>query len=462
MMYTGLSMSFLFMQQPVKTQIILPFKPKKRAILGSIFTIFLTSITTVAYAQNTLSLSDVTEKIQQYQQPLVWEQQKQITQFDARQRNLWNNPTLTVQQTGLKSGQEQELEVTLSQPIDVFSVRKKAAYAATLQGQEVELNQKLYQAKQSLIILYFWSEISLLEQEVKLLDQQVVISQENLNAATLKYRAGSISQLDLDRIRMSDLENQAKSLQQRRTLTVLKQQFANAWGEKNSDYILSTQAGLAEDLPNSPSKIDQNLYERTMQLQNSKLLAQINYLKAKARPMPSVILGTTRLKSADQNSTDQQVRIGVEVPLNIFNREQFNQKIAQQKMQLLEQETLRYQKQNTFDEYALISEMNILVEQYQLLMTQQIPLLENIRHKMFIGFQSGKYAVTDVQLATTELKQRQYELLQMLRSIWQKSLQVKALRLGVDPEIILNKNALSQLNQSIWNQSLNLATGGEQ
>lgn len=458
-------MSFLCSKQQFKNNLygvsVALKTPKWRILLAML----LTSSAMSLQAQPVLSLADVTQKIQRYQQPDVWQQQQQITQFNARQRGLWDNPTLTIQQTGFKNGQEQELEVTLSQPIDVFSVRKKAAYAANLQGQEVTLNQTLYQAKQGLIILYFWSEISVLEQEVAVLDQQLKISQDNLQAATLKQRAGSISQLDLDRIQISHLENQAKSLQQRRALSVLKQQFAYLWGDDHAEYQLATQAGLPDEITNqtvdTTSSTTRNLYQRSMQLQHAQLQAQANYLKAKSRPMPSVILGTTRVKAAENNVTDQQVRVGIEIPLTIFNREQYSQQIAQQKMQLLEQETLRYQKQNRFDERALYAEMSILLEQYQLLIHQQIPLLNRIRDKMFVGFQAGKYAVTDVQLATSTLKQRQFESLQDLRAIWQKSLQLKALHLGIDPETILNKNALSQLNQSIWNNSLNLATGGE-
>ncbi|MDR8274410.1 TolC family protein, partial [Acinetobacter baumannii] len=65
-----------------------------------------------------------------------------------------------------------------------------------------------YKAELELIVKYFWSQVALLELEKSLIGEQLAVSQENLSASEKRYQAGSIAQVDVDRVRMSHLENQ--------------------------------------------------------------------------------------------------------------------------------------------------------------------------------------------------------------------------------------------------------------
>ena len=64
--------------------------------------------------------------------------------------------------------------------------------------------------------------------------------------------------------------------------------------------------------------LKQNLLEQSMRLQAIQQNSEINYLKAKNRPTPTVNMGVVRSKTAETSSTENQIRVGIAVPLNIL------------------------------------------------------------------------------------------------------------------------------------------------
>ncbi len=77
--------------------------------------------------QNVLTFEQVLEQVKQFQtQTGIWQAQQDIAESNIRQSQLWENPTVSVQQTGFKSGKDQELELGISQKLDVFGVRSAA------------------------------------------------------------------------------------------------------------------------------------------------------------------------------------------------------------------------------------------------------------------------------------------------------------------------------------------------
>ena len=86
---------------------------------------------------------------------------------------------------------------------------------------------------------------------------------------------------------------------------------------------------------------------------------------------------------------------------------------------------------------------------------QQIPLSEDVQRKMLIGFKVGKYAITDVQQATAQLQEQRLKKVQLLKSAWQKAIETESLALGVAPEQVMSSDALNQINQTLWQNTLN-------
>lgn len=401
------------------------------------------------------------EQVQKYQsQQGVWQAQQQMAEVNLKQSRLWANPSLSIEQTGFQSDQEKELAIGISQPLDIFGQRKAAQNLAKVEISKIDLAEQRYQAELGLIVKYFWSQVALLELEKSLIAEQLEVSQENLLASEKRYQAGSIAQVDVDRVRMSHLENQRLYQQVDLKLQVAKQQLVNLWGGGSSQFQLFQSPNqlwaLAANL--EPSQDAQNnLLERSFQLDALAQQANIQQLKAKARPQPTVTLGVNNTRSPEQN-TDNQIRLGVEIPLNLFNRQQYGIKIAQAKQELSQRQQSFYRQQNQVDIETLMSELKGLRIQFKQLNDQQVPLAIQVQQKTLQGFRLGKFAVTDVQQATMQLQDVRLRKVELLKQAWQNSIEIQSLRLGLEPEQIMAKDALMQLNQRAWQQSQTFPT----
>ncbi|MFH4214534.1 TolC family protein, partial [Acinetobacter baumannii] len=47
---------------------------------------------------------------------------------------------------------------------------------------------------------------------------------------------------------------------------------------------------------------------------------------------------------------------------------------------------------------------------------------------------------------------------ELLKQAWQNSIEIQSLRLGLEPEQIMAKDALMQLNQRVWQQAQTFPT----
>lgn len=401
------------------------------------------------------------EHVQKYQsQQGTWQAQQQMAEANLKQSRLWANPSLSIEQTGFQSDQEKELAIGISQPLDIFGQRKAAQHLAKVEMSKVDLAEQRYKAELELIVKYFWSQVALLELEKSLIAEQLEVSQENLLASEKRYQAGSIAQVDVDRVRMSHLENQRLYQQVDLKLQVAKQQLVNLWGGGSNQFQLFQSPNqlwaLAANL--EPGQDAQNnLLERSFQLDALAQQANIQQLKAKARPQPTVTLGVNNTRSPEQ-STDNQIRLGVEIPLNLFNRQQYGIKIAQAKQELSQRQQSFYRQQNQVDIETLMSELKGLRIQFKQLNDQQVPLAIQVQQKTLQGFRLGKFAVTDVQQATMQLQDVRLRKVELLKQAWQNSIEIQSLRLGLEPEQIMAKDALMQLNQRAWQQSQTFPT----
>ncbi|HGW4636676.1 TPA: TolC family protein [Acinetobacter baumannii] len=407
------------------------------------------------------SFEQALARAQSYQtQQGVWQAQQQMAEAQLQQSRLWANPSLSIEQTGLQSDQEKELAIGISQPLDIFGQRKAAQHLAKVEMSKVDLAEQRYKAELELIVKYFWSQVALLEIEKSLIGEQLAVSQENLSASEKRYQAGSIAQVDVDRIRMSHLENQRLYQQVDLKLQVAKQQLANLWGGDSNQIQLSQSSNqlwvLAADVDTGQDR-QNNLLERSFQLDALAQQATIQQLKAKARPQPTVTLGVNNTRSPEQR-TENQIRLGVEIPLNLFNRQQYGIKIAQVKQELSQRQQSFYRQQNQADIETLMSELKGLHIQFKQLNDQQVPLAVQVQQKTLQGFRLGKFAVTDVQQATMQLQDVRLRKVELLKQAWQNSIEIQSLRLGLEPEQIMAKDALMQLNQRAWQQAQTFPT----
>ena len=311
---------------------------------------------------------------------------------------------------------------------------------------------------------YQWSQLAIFELERNVVQEQLNVSEENLNAIQKRYQAGSVAQVDVDRARLSHAENARLYRQADLQVQVAKQQLSNLWGDADK----SIRIGLN---PQSlwPSSTHQqvqeyladNLFEKSRQLQVLQAKATVAQLKASARPNPTVNLGVNRTRSPE-TSTDNALVVGVSIPLNIFNRQQYGVQIAQAKQDLLSRQQEFYLRQNALQVGTLLTELQGLEVQFKAVDESQIPLAAQVQRKTLQGFTVGKFAVNDVQLATLQLQEVRLRKVQLLKDGWQRAIEAESLSLGIEPSQIMAKDALAQINQSLWQetQALPIVGGG--
>lgn len=451
-------------RKPYATGSLSSLKRKSALYAGIILTLM--SATTWAETPNsTLNLAQAISKAEQYQQTQgLWEAQQHIATANIKQTKLWINPELSITQTGFDSDQDRELEIGISQRLDVFGERKSAQKLAYIAQDQMSLKQKIYRAQLELAVKYLWSQLAIFELEKNIIREQLNVSEDNFNAIQKRYQAGSVAQVDVDRAKLSHAENVRLYRQADLQVQVATQQLSNVWGEsdKNIRIGLSPQALWPSSTHQQVQQyLSENLMEKFRQLQVLESKATVDQLKASARPNPTVNVGVNRAKSFE-TSTENAFVVGVSIPLNIFNRQQYGVEIAQAKQDLLAKQQEFYLKQNALQVGTLLTELQGLEVQFNAVDQSQIPLATQVQRKTLMGFSAGKFAVTDVQQATLQLQDVRLRKVQLLKDGWQRAIEAESLSLGIEPSQVMAKDAIAQLNQSLWQdtQALPVVGGG--
>ena len=438
---------------------------RKSALYAGIILALMSATTWAETPNSTLNLAQAISKAEQYQQTQgLWETQQYIATANIKQTKLWINPELSITQTGFDSDQDRELEIGISQRLDVFGERKSAQKLAYIAQDQMLLKQKIYRAQLELAVKYLWSQLAIFELEKNIIREQLNVSEDNFNAIQKRYQAGSVAQVDVDRAKLSHAENVRLYRQADLQVQVATQQLSNVWGEsdKNIRIGLSPQALWPSSTHQQVQQyLSENLMEKFRQLQVLESKATVDQLKASARPNPTINVGVNRTKSLE-TSTENAFVVGVSIPLNIFNRQQYGVEIAQAKQDLLAKQQEFYLKQNALQVGTLLTELQGLEVQFNAVDQSQIPLATQVQRKTLMGFSAGKFAVTDVQQATLQLQDVRLRKVQLLKDGWQRAIEAESLSLGIEPSQVMAKDAIAQLNQSLWQdtQALPVVGGG--
>jgi outer membrane protein, heavy metal efflux system len=424
------------------------------------FAIALTSIATLPLVANAeaiqanspVTIEQITERVREYQSSQdIWKAQQNIADANIRNSKLWANPSLSVEQAGFSNNQDKEFTIGISQPLDVFGQRKATQKIANLANEQLGLKQRIYDEQLQLVVKNLWSKVMLSEVEASLLMEQLKVSEESLKVAERRFNAGSISQVDVDRVKLTHVQNIKLVQQVGLQLQVARKQLANLWGESESSNVVGhdiTSFWPQKTLEKVNKNLLDNLIEKSQNYQVLEAKANVAFLKAKARPNPDVNLSVKKTKTP-QNESDDQLTLGVTVPLAIFNRNQYGIQIAEAKEKLIEKQKFFYQSQNKLEVYTLLSELDGLKEQFNLVSQKQIPLALTVQQKTLTGFQVGKFSVMDVQQATAQLHDVRLQSVQLLKSAWQKSIEAESLSLGIEPSLVMASDALTQINQNL-------------
>ncbi len=321
------------------------------------------------------------------------------------------------------------------------------------------MQEQLWQAQSELVVKYAWAQYLLSETETTIFAKQLKLSQSNLDSAKKRYQAGSIALVDYERAQIEHLDIQRQSQQALLALQASQRQLSNLWGE--SQPSLSVQSNKVV----WPSEIERSVEQNIQQGWLEKLYAlnmqqsqqKVESLRIKKRPQPTLNFGMTQTKTP-QSSDETTLALGVEIPLNIFNRQQYAIPMAVRQQQLLNQIQQRELKQQILDIANQLNELKGLRQQYDAT-SAQIQLSEKVHSRTLQGFQAGKFSITDMQQTSLQLQNLRVAQLQILKQAWQNALSIEALSLGTSYEEISQSNAYSQLNKKAFVETQNLLNG---
>ncbi|MCO8059834.1 TolC family protein [Acinetobacter towneri] len=425
------------------------------------------SITTAAiqwsFAEPIKTLDEALAKVERYQnQSEIGQQRQSISELNIKNSGLWQNPSLNINQDGFGSNTDQELSIAISQPLNVFGQRKLNQKLAETAHQQVQLQQQLWTAQSQLVVKFAWSQLALAQVEKSLYAAQLKVSQNNLDSAKKRYQAGSISLVDYERAQIESLDMQRLYQQAVLAEQVAQRQLSNLWGETKTDIQLNATTMPWPDQSDATVQryIAEGWLEKLYALNIQQSNLNIESLKVQARPNPTLNVGMKR-SQAPNESSDTTLGVGVDIPLNIFNRQQYSIPMAQRQQSLLNQQQQRELKQQILDIANAMHELKGLKLQFSAI-SQQTTLAEQVQVRTLQGFKAGKLSITDIQQANSQLQSIRLGQLQLLRQAWQTALSAEALSLGTSYEQISSSDAFSQISKNSIAQIQDLILGGAQ
>lgn len=426
--------------------------PKPRWMMLSVLS--LSSASTFATQVNTLE--QAIAKVSEYQQSeQIWQQRQQMSDLSVKQSKVWQNPTLSVSREGFKSNQDQDFAIGISQPLDIFGQRKVQKKIAELAGQQNDLQEKIWSAQSQLIVKYAWSQFFIAEIEAEIQKSQLQLSRETLESAQKRYQAGSIALVDYERAQIEAAESERNYKQTVLNKQMIQRRLSNLWGETESDVQVNVKTMYWPDQTEQVVQkyISAGYLEKLYALNITQSNYRIEQLRVKAKPNPNFNVGMTRTKAPNEVN-DTTVSVGVDVPLNIFNRQQYQIPLAQRQQGLIDRQQQRELKQQILDIANSFHQVRGLKLQLDSVIKQR-ELSEKVQSRALIGFKSGKLSITDVQQSSLQLQNIRLSQIQLLKEAWQTALSAEALSIGTSYEQISSSDAYTQLLKEVVSQSQN-------
>lgn len=427
--------------------------------------------TIIREPQASLSLEQALALASQYQ-PLqsVWQGRQQIAEANLQQSRLWDNPEISYDQTGLRSRDEREISIGISQRLDVFGVRNARQKLASIALESEGIRQLAYQAQLKLAVTAAYWRVAQAEWLLKLEQDQVALSANSEQAAKRRLNAGRIAEVEYSRVLVAHQQVLTQLEAAQAGLKEARFQLTRLWGNSQPQFIATvstlnnTGGWPAIDAGQLKTAMQDSPQQRLLLQQQKQAEAALALAKAQARPQPTVSLGVNQTRTPALQSGVNRLTLGVSVPIPLFNRNQGVIKATHALSHVSEAQQRYVLSQREQQIQAGLIRMGSLSSQYQQLQQQQLPLAKSIQQKTLQGFEAGKFSVTEVQQATRDYQAIQFNQLQILSQAWQLSLQLNAISLGLAPEFDMNDaNYLDNSQLQLWQdtQSMPVIGAGE-
>lgn len=429
--------------------------------------------TPTADLQETNAVLTLDQAIQLAQQfsPLqaLWQSRRDIAQGNLQQSGLWQNPEISIEQTGFKNTVEREQSFSVSQKLDLFGVLSAKKKLATI-ALDSEASMRLaYQSQLKLAVTAAYWRVAQAEWQLQLVQAQDQLSDASEQAAKRRLQAGRIAEVDYSRVVVAHQQVKVQLDAAKTALLVSRLQLSRLWGN-TTPVFLSTTASTTNSWPVVHADqillgLSDNPQQQLYRQQQKQAEVAVKLARLQALPQPTLKIGSTRtqLSNAEQGSNSNRLMVGLSVPLPLFDRHQgeIQARTALANLAALQGQLNLNQRQQQAQ--ALLLQLDGLSSQYQQLITEQLPLAQQIQQKTLLGFEAGKFSITEVQQATRDYQSLQFNQLQLLSQAWQLSLQLAAMKEGLAADTdISNADAIDRTNSQLMQDSMSLPVIGSQ
>lgn len=417
-----------------------------------------------------LTLDQAIQLAQQFR-PLqaLWQSRRDIAQGNLQQSGLWQNPEISIEQTGFKNTVEREQSFSVSQKLDLFGVLSAKKKLATIVLDSEASMQLAYQSQLKLAVTAAYWRVAQAEWQLQLVQAQDRLSEASEQAAKRRLQAGRIAEVDYSRVVVAHQQVKAQLDAAKTALLVSRLQLSRLWGN-TTPVFLSTTASTTNSWPVVHADqillgLSDNPQQQLYRQQKKQAEVAVKLARLQALPQPTLKIGSTltQLSNAEQGSNSNRLMVGLSVPLPLFDRHQgeIQARTALANLAALQGQLNLNQRQQQAQ--ALLLQLDGLSSQYQQLITEQLPLAQQIQQKTLLGFEAGKFSITEVQQATRDYQSLQFNQLQLLSQAWQLSLQLAAMKEGLAADTdISNADAIDRTNSQLMQDSMSLPVIGSQ
>lgn len=394
--------------------------------------------------------------LQLYAEPQLWQQRQALLHERQQQLGKPANPSLELDFTDWRSGQREQ-SMMLSQPIDLWQQRQAAQQllAVTQHGERVA--QQRYQIELRVLLQAQYAAVLIANQGAALASQTAQLQQQAHAAAQTRFQAGRLAAVEVQRAALLYAQAQAAQQQAQFVQQQAAQQWIALWQQQPSapslDAVLNWSMQPPHPLSANLAQEWLLFWQAEADLQAQQLHASQTHMARQARGNPSIRLGVQQVESDTQQH--RQLLLGASIPLNVFQNNQPQQHAITQQRLWQQQAAQRNQQQRQTLLTRHVAEDQRLRAQLTLLQRESLPLAEQLRQSMWLGFAAGKFALIEAQQAQQTVLNIQHTIASTTQALWQNQINIAALQVGwsADQLDVGNPSGVLQVWQT-WQQQL--------
>ncbi|MBC8310704.1 MAG: TolC family protein [Candidatus Marinimicrobia bacterium] len=304
------------------------------------------------------------------------------------QSRKYSNPNIEIE---MGSGTEPETVGMVSQSIPFGGKRKKKIHLNDLAVKKAQLEFDIL--KQTILMEAFAGFTGILHLQKRQVFQrdQILVSEDLLDAVSRKVEAGKLSPAEKSRARIQLYQERLKLRDVESALKTAWMSLANLWGDDTTTFF------KAEGEFNSISPIPTiESLDKVLQIKLAKIKIEIQQailLQEKTEAIPDMELGVGVKQGNNSGNTYQ---FGLTIPFPVFDRNKSNIASAGSKLEITRLELIEVEIRIQSTISNLITELEVLAFEIGILTNDINPEAQSAYVTISEGYLNGRFTYLDV------------------------------------------------------------------